>query len=145
MEMFFHFQFGNVRDFYPGLFFLLHFSIALATIAIGVFSDIKLESFFISSWFWFKTPCISIRGFLFINNGNACMKKIVKMPVIVVTDLDVLLVQLLADDFTREEISKIRGVSAAAIDAHVYRLIRKVGCKRVPGLVVAFFRNGLIK
>ena len=55
------------------------------------------------------------------------------------------LVQMLADDYTPKEISLKLKQSARTVEGKIQVLRKTFECKSVRGLIVLFFREGLIK
>lgn len=55
------------------------------------------------------------------------------------------LVQLIADGVTTKDIAKLKGISPRTIEAKTYLLRVKFNLRTNIGLIVLFFRKGLIK
>jgi DNA-binding CsgD family transcriptional regulator len=62
-----------------------------------------------------------------------------------VSDREITLVQLLANDYRIAEAAKKMKMEKRTLDAFTARVRNKFGCQSSHGLVAIFFRNGLIK
>lgn len=62
-----------------------------------------------------------------------------------VTEHDVAIVQMIADEMTAKDIAPHYKITDRAIETRIFNLRKKAGCKNAHGLVALFFRNGLIK
>lgn len=72
-------------------------------------------------------------------------KKIIKYLIGTVNLRDIEVVNLLANDLRPFNIAKELGVGVRNIESIILKLRNKFECKSVAGLVVIFFRNGIIK
>ena len=61
------------------------------------------------------------------------------------TDREIELVQLLANEYTVKDIAEMKEKKDRTMEYEVDMLKRAFGCRTTIGLVVLFYRNGLIK
>lgn len=77
---------------------------------------------------------------------NEQKKIIVKSDnIALVSETQLRLVQLAADDIPRKDIAKELNLSPRTIEMYYDKIRHKFDCNTIPGLVALFFRNGLIK
>jgi DNA-binding CsgD family transcriptional regulator len=71
------------------------------------------------------------------NGGLVLQKK--------VAESDIVLAQMLADECSPKEIAAKLKISHRTVEKRIYTLKNAYGCRGRAGLLVLFFRNGLIK
>lgn len=77
---------------------------------------------------------------------NTEKKIIVKSAnIALVSEVQLKLVQLAADDMPRKDIAKELNLSPRTVEMYYDKIRHKFDCNTMPGLVALFFRNGLIK
>jgi len=72
-------------------------------------------------------------------------KKIVKYLIGKSERTDISIVQMLADDLTPKEIAGKIFLSVRTVETRIFKLRQTFECRSVRGLIVLFFREGLIK
>ena len=81
-----------------------------------------------------------------MKNGKKDTVKVrVKRKAILVLKRDVDMMQLIANQTSREDIGKVFGVKKRTVEDRIYNLCGAIGCRSEVGVLVLFFRNGLIK
>jgi len=68
-----------------------------------------------------------------------------KEEVVALSQREIMIIQMVANEKSRDEIADHFELSTRTIEADIYRMMAKVGTKTQEGTIALFFRNGLIK
>jgi DNA-binding CsgD family transcriptional regulator len=68
-----------------------------------------------------------------------------KEEVVALSERDLKIFQMIADDKSRDEIAEAIGKSVRTVESEIYRILSRVGCNSQEAAIALFLRNKLIK